>query len=415
MNPFVADPQWGWWITLYFFFGGMAAGAYFVATLIEIFGQDEDRQVARIGYWLAFPLINLCGIFLIMDLERPERFWHMLLQSEVVHKALAEGWPRGGWATMIHAPLLKWWSPMSIGAWAIALFGAWSFLSFVASFRSRGFLAKLIGRNWFGHVFRLIGSGIGFFIASYTGVLLSASNQPLWSLSNWIAPLFLTSATSTALAALLLLDRRVTPATRAKLERADLWALGLELGLFLVFLASLGSVLTLVLTTWQGWVLVAGTLIVGLLIPLLLHVGSVDRATIASCFALIGGFLLRFGIVNTAPALLRIPPEQSLAAAGRLPYTSWAVLALIVLTVLLAFGIPALLRKQWRLDAGTTMLASLASVAVVGAVFYYSFALAERQIFLEEGRLRGGGVGASIQNRPDVIQPRSKIEKDAVP
>jgi formate-dependent nitrite reductase membrane component NrfD len=234
-------------------------------------------------------------------------------------------------------------------------------------------------------------------------------------MNTWIAPLFLTSASSTALAALLLLGRRVTPATRAKLERADLWALGLELGLFLVFLASLGSVLTLALTTWQGWVLVAGTLIVGLLIPLLLRAGSVDRATAASCFALIGGFLLRFGIVNTAPALLRIPPEQSLAVAGRLPYTSWAVLALIIVTVLLAFGIPALLRKQWRLDAGTTMLASLASVAVVGAVFYYSFALTERQIFPEEGRARGGGVGASIQNRPEVIQPRSKIEKDAAP
>jgi protein NrfD len=415
MNPFVADPQWGWWITLYFFFGGLAAGAYFIATLIEIFGQEEDLPLARIGYRIAFPLICLCGVLLIVDLERPERFWHMMFQSEVVHKALAEGWPRGGWATMIRAPLLKWWSPMSIGAWAIALFGAWSFLSFVASFWNRGLLARAIGRNWFGHVFHLIGSGIGFFIASYTGVLLSASNQPLWSMNTWIAPLFLTSASSTALAAFLLLGRRVTPATRAKLERADLWALGLELGLFLVFLASLGSVLTLVLTTWQGWVLVAGTLIVGLLIPLLLHAGSVDRATAAACFALMGGFLLRFGIVNTAPALLRIPPEQSLAVAGRLPYTSWAVLALIIVTVLLAFGIPALLHKQWRLNAGTTMLASLASVAVTAAVLYYSFAVSERPIFPEAGRVRGGGVGASAHNRPEVIQPRSKIEKDAAP
>ena len=41
MNPFVADPEWGWWITLYFFLGGIAAGAYFVATLIEMFGQDQ--------------------------------------------------------------------------------------------------------------------------------------------------------------------------------------------------------------------------------------------------------------------------------------------------------------------------------------------------------------------------------------
>jgi formate-dependent nitrite reductase membrane component NrfD len=425
MNPFVADPQWGWWITLYFFLGGLAAGSYFVATLIEIFGQDEDRPLARIGYRLAFPLICVCGIFLIVDLNRPERFWHMMFQSEVVHKALSEGWPRGGWGTMASAPILKWWSPMSIGAWAIALFGAWSCVSFVTSFWQNSLLARLLGRNLFGHLFRMTGSGIGFFIASYTGVLLSATNQPLWSLSDWIAPLFLTSAGSTALAALLLLGHKITPASRTRLERADLWALGLELGLFLIFLASLGNVLTLVLATWQGWVLVAGTLILGILAPLLLHFGSADRAKIAAGFALVGGFLLRFGIVNTAPALLRLPPEQALAVAGRLPYKSGAVLALMAVTIVLALGIPVLLRRQWRLDASGTLLTSLASVAVLTGVFFYSFALSGRQHFLEEsrvrqlfpedGRVRGGGVGASPFNRPDVIQPRSKIEKDATP
>jgi formate-dependent nitrite reductase membrane component NrfD len=415
MNPFVADPQWGWWITLYFYFGGIAAGAYFVASLIEIFGQEEDRPVARIGYRIAFPLICLCGIFLIVDLQRPERFWHMMFQSEVVHKALAEGWPRAGWSTMVHAPILKWWSPMSIGAWAIALFGALSFLSFVASFWSNGLLARVLGRNWFGQLFHIVGSGIGFFIAAYTGVLLTASNQPVWSMSIWIAPLFLTSATSTALAALLLLGRRIAPATRARLERADLWALGLELGLFLIFLASVGNVLTLVLATWQGWVLVAGTLFVGLLIPLLLHFGSTDRATPAALFALVGGFFLRFGVVNSAPLLLCFPPEQTLAEAARAPYKSWAVLALIALTVVLAFGIPALLRRRWRLDAGPAMLAGLASVAVTAGVLYYSFTVSDRRFSPEDDRPRGGGVGASFYNRPDVIQPRSKIEKEAAP
>jgi len=273
----------------------------------------------------------------------------------------------------------------------------------------------LIGRNWFGHLFRAVGSAIGFFVAAYTGVLLSATNQPLWGLSDWIAPLFLTSATSTALAVLLLFSRRISRATRAWVERADLWALGLELGLFLIFLASLGNVLTLVLMTWQGWLLVAGTLIVGLLIPLLLHFGSSDRANFAAMFALIGGFLLRFGIVNTAPALLRLPPDHSLAVAGRSPYMNWAVLALIVLTIALAFGIPALLRRQWRLDVGPTMLAGLASLAVAAGVFYYSFALGERRFSPEEGRLRGGDVGAGMYNRPEVIHPRSKIEKDSAP
>ena len=63
-----------------------------------------------------------------MDLERPERFWHMMFQSEVVHAALDAGWPLGGWGTMIGAPILKWWSPMSIGAWALAVFGVTLFI-----------------------------------------------------------------------------------------------------------------------------------------------------------------------------------------------------------------------------------------------------------------------------------------------
>src|SRR5262245_39444620 len=102
MNLFVADPDWGWWIVSYFFLGGIAAGAYFVATLVELFGGDDDRPLSRIGYRIAFPLVAVCGVLLILDLNRPERFWHMLLQSERVHEALDQGWPlsAGGWLLM---------------------------------------------------------------------------------------------------------------------------------------------------------------------------------------------------------------------------------------------------------------------------------------------------------------------------
>ena len=93
MNFFVADPEWGWWIILYFFLGGIAAGAYFVATLIDLTGNEKYHALARTGYLIAFPLICLCGLFLTVDLERPERFWHMLLKSEVFYQARAEGWP----------------------------------------------------------------------------------------------------------------------------------------------------------------------------------------------------------------------------------------------------------------------------------------------------------------------------------
>src|SRR6516225_1045945 len=113
MNPFVADPEWGWWIILYFYLGGIAAGAYFTATLIDLWGSKDNRELARVGYWVAFPLVGLCGLFLTVDLGQPQRFWHMLFKSEIVHQALDEGWPLTGssWGLMVQAPMFKYWSP----------------------------------------------------------------------------------------------------------------------------------------------------------------------------------------------------------------------------------------------------------------------------------------------------------------
>ena len=165
MNFFVADPEWGFWIIAYFYLGGIAAGAYFLATLVELFGGEEDRPLARIGFRLAFPLICLCGFFLTIDLERPERFWHMLFQSEVVDHALEEG----SWGELFTSPMLKWWSPMSIGAWAITVFGLCSGLSFLGTLwpESRG--ARWLNRGVSGRIFQVIGCCVGFFVAAYTG------------------------------------------------------------------------------------------------------------------------------------------------------------------------------------------------------------------------------------------------------
>jgi formate-dependent nitrite reductase membrane component NrfD len=317
MNLFVADPHWGWWIILYFFLGGVAAGAYFMAALIDLVGSVRDRELARFGYWLAFPLIVVCGVFLIVDLNRPERFWHMLVRSEVVHEALAAGWPLSadGWGLMGEAPLMKYWSPMSIGSWAITIFGLCSFLSFLGSLQREGRWAWLLRWSWFARGLQLVGCLVGFFVASYTGALLTATSQPVWSASTWIAPLFLTSAASTGIAALILLARwkRTVPAEALdRLERADLWALGLELGVFVVFLASLGALVWPVWGTWAGKLLIAGTLLAGLLAPLAIHLrlGGVGRRSVlvAATLALVGGFLLRYGIVMTPPELLAQGP-----------------------------------------------------------------------------------------------------------
>ena len=60
-----------------------------------------------------FPLALLSGLFLILDLGVPLRFWHMILYSKTFLP-----WP-------------VWDSPISVGAYALLLFGLFSFLSFL--------------------------------------------------------------------------------------------------------------------------------------------------------------------------------------------------------------------------------------------------------------------------------------------
>jgi protein NrfD len=100
---FTASPHWEWLIVAYFFLGGLAGGSYFLATLLDLSGRDH--RLVQLGYLIAFPLVALCALLLTVDLGRPERFWHMLVQSETFR------------------PMIKTYSPMSLGAWALLSFG----------------------------------------------------------------------------------------------------------------------------------------------------------------------------------------------------------------------------------------------------------------------------------------------------
>src|SRR2546427_10544982 len=146
---FTASPHWRWLILAYFFLGGLAGGSYFLATLLDLFGKGRDRRLGHLGYLIAFPLVCVCGLVLTVDLGRPERFWHMLVQSETFR------------------PMLKTYSPMSTGAWALLLFGGGAFLSFGAALAARGRL------GW--PLLRRLGP------PALVGPLLSAVGAPLGS------------------------------------------------------------------------------------------------------------------------------------------------------------------------------------------------------------------------------------------
>jgi formate-dependent nitrite reductase membrane component NrfD len=293
---FTAAPEWQWLIVAYFFVGGIAGGAYFLAALIDLAGHPLDRPLARLGYLVAFPATVICGLLLILDLRRPLRFWHMLVQSETLR------------------PMLKWWSPMSLGSWALLLFGFVAFLSFVAALaedddlRWRG-LRRLRPPGILGTLVTLIGGGLGFFVAGYTGVLLSVTNRPIWSDTTLLGLVFLVSAASTAAALLALLGRSLRaarPDGLHALERFDSWMLAFELVALVALVVSLGGLARLWLNAW-GLLLVLGVVIAGILLPLVLYRRAGARgglgAAVAPVLVLIGGLLLRVVIVLSSESV----------------------------------------------------------------------------------------------------------------
>jgi formate-dependent nitrite reductase membrane component NrfD len=270
-------PHWEMMIVWYFFLGGVAGGAYFTAAIADNFGGAKDRAVARAGYLLSLPLVMACGLLLIADLGVPTRFLNMLGN-------------------------FKFWDPMSIGAWAVGLFGAFSFVSAALSVspsESKAALRRKIS---------LVGIFAGFFLASYTGVLLSNSAMPFWRDARLMGALFLASGASTGIAAITLV-LFVTGAAAGdgwgKLKQADRYSMVLELVLLLALLAVLGAA-GKPLTSGPHAVLFWGGLIgLGLLVPLVLDfVGHRARAlgALAAALVLIGGFVLRYVVLMSVQA-----------------------------------------------------------------------------------------------------------------
>jgi formate-dependent nitrite reductase membrane component NrfD len=286
---FTAAPHWRWLIVLYFFVGGIAGGSFFLAALLDLFGASRDRPTVRAGYYVAFVGAVLSGVLLTWDLNRPERFWHMLIQSE-----------RG-------IPMFKYWSPMSVGSWALLLFGGVAFLASLGALHEAGRIRwaplRMLHRGVLRAIIAGFGGVLGFFLAGYTGVLLSVTNRPIWADTHWLGVLFLLSGASTAAALLILLGLRRggwTTDTLHWLSRMDSGTLVLELVVLMTLAISLGPVLRLWLNAW-GVLLIVGVVLVGMLLPLVLHwrprlLGSLSRPAGALC-VLAGGFLLRVVMV----------------------------------------------------------------------------------------------------------------------
>ncbi|AKT41753.1 NrfD/PsrC family molybdoenzyme membrane anchor subunit [Chondromyces crocatus] len=304
---FTAPAHWHGLIVVYFFFGGISACSYVLAALLHLFGGEEDRPTSRLGYLVSLPALMVCPPLLIVDLDRPERFWHLFLWSQ-----------RPGL-------MFKWWSPMSIGSWALLAFGAFSCASFLGALAVEGFRPRWVperlgglGRGVVGKLLAVGGAGFAFFIAGYTGVLLSVTNRPFWAETPLLGLLFTASAMSASAVLVGFLGTRRGAAyapTLPWLSRMEHVAAFVELVVLVLFLVWLGPAVA----AWRSpyGVLLGVAVVFGLVAPLGLSWARRRRAqrggapeaiegglsVLGVGFVLVGSLALRAAIVLASEAV----------------------------------------------------------------------------------------------------------------
>lgn len=285
---FTASPHWHWLIVAHFVLSALAGGTYFLSAMIDLVGRESDRRVARLGYFITLPLLAVVGIVLVVDLARPDRFWHLFIGNHTLQ------------------PMFKYWVPMSIGSWAVTFLGFFALLSFVAAFaeqrRPQWKLARrlrppgLVGALVVG-----LGALFALVITGYTGVMISVLNRPVWSDTSLFGLLFNVSAVTMA-AALLVLGTRwldwQSPAVAA-LHRILVWLLGVQVVVLIALFVSLGAAARGWLNVW-GIVLAIGV-VLGVVLPLIVSFTRsplrVGRLPLAALLVLVGGALVRTAIV----------------------------------------------------------------------------------------------------------------------
>ncbi|MDP2261926.1 MAG: NrfD/PsrC family molybdoenzyme membrane anchor subunit [Hydrogenophaga sp.] len=285
---FTASPHWHWLIVLYFMLGALAGGTYFLSAMIDMTGRKSDRRLAQLGYLITLPVMLVIGVVLIVDLSRPDRFWHLLIQNHT-------------WR-----PMFKYWVPMSTGSWAVPLFSFFALLSFVSAF------AELKRPQWrwaqrlrppgiVGLLVAVPGALLALHVMGYTGVMLSVLNRPVWSDTPLFGLLFIVSAVTMAAALLALVASAVgwrSPGVTA-LQRIWVWLAGVQVLVFIALFVSLGPAARGWLNIW-GVVLAVG-IAIGIVLPLLasrrrepLGMGGLPMMAV---LVLAGGFLVRTAVV----------------------------------------------------------------------------------------------------------------------
>ncbi len=283
--------HWPFLVYTEMFLAGVAAGALFAALVLALSGRGRS-PAARTAQLMAFPLMALVTLFLILDLDRPERFWHMALMNERL------------------LPMFKPWSPMSLGTWLIILFTGVAFISFLDALIDRGLFSigpwrrdRTLHGGPLDLAWTLVGALLGLGVAIYAGVLLSVGSFPGWGHTVMIPAVFVATALITGVAAVVLVEaiRGHTDPDVLGLAHTNVWLIGWWLVTVAIFMLTLAGGGAAYFLTGIPLVALLAAIVLAGIAPLVLHafrpIGLKGSLAVSAAFVLVGGYLLRYGIV----------------------------------------------------------------------------------------------------------------------
>jgi formate-dependent nitrite reductase membrane component NrfD len=290
--PPIKEPPWTWEIPVYFWLGGIGAGAHVASTIAQMLG-NTDRAFLRASRYTTLMMMILSPILLILDLGRPERFFKMLR-------------------------IVKWRSPMSMGTWALSVFSMLTGLVAASQAAEDGLLGRentvaRLASALPARLLSVLALPFGFFVGAYTGVLIGATSVPMWARNVVLmGPTFLTSALSTGLSGIsfiLHLGDWGEKRTLEALRRAERVILIVEGGLLAASLVRMGQWGKPLRSKKLAPLFFGGTILGGLLAPLglLCSRESRSRELLASALGLLGGLALRWAMIEGGKLSARDP------------------------------------------------------------------------------------------------------------
>jgi molybdopterin-containing oxidoreductase family membrane subunit len=207
------DPvSWGFYIGNFTFLVGVAAAAVVLVIPAYVYDWKPIREIVIIGELLAVSAIVMCMLFVMVDIGRPERFWHLL--------------PPWGRLNL----------PSSILAWDSVVLTAYLVVNFVVAthilyraFCRRPYEKRLVVPL----VLLSIPMAVG--IHTVTAFLYNGlAARPYWN-SSILAPQFLASAFCSGPAILLVVLQLLRRFTRFEIQDQAIWKIA-ELMAYAMFL-----------------------------------------------------------------------------------------------------------------------------------------------------------------------------------